>query len=176
MTVWRGVGRGELAPFVTDAAAAVERLSGEDLVARLMLAMAIVILAARLVGIAAARLGQPRVMGEVLAGILLGPTLLGAIAPGPSAFLFPDEVTALLGGAADIGLAFYMFLVGLELDPRLLRGRVRQAVIVSNASVAVPMACGAGLALAIHDGYAPPGVPVLPFAMFLGVSMSIRTT
>jgi Kef-type K+ transport system membrane component KefB len=171
MVGWRGVGEGDLARVVD--AAATGGLSGEELFARLMLAMAVIILAARVVGIIVARVGQPRVMGEVLAGILLGPTLLGALAGDVSKVLFPDEVKALLGGAADIGLAFYMFLVGLELDPRLLRGRVRQAAIVSNASVAVPMLCGVGLAVVLHDGYAPAGVPLLPFALFLGVSMSI---
>lgn len=172
MVDWRGVAEGDLARVVA-AAAESETLSGEELFARLMLAMAVVILFARLVGALVARIGQPRVMGEVLAGILLGPTLLGAVATDASAIIFPVEVKGLLAGAADIGLAYYMFLVGLELDPRLLRGRVRQAVVVSNASVAVPMLCGVGLAIVLHDGYAPAGVPLLPFALFLGVSMSI---
>jgi Sodium/hydrogen exchanger family len=124
------------------------QLAAEALFGRLMLAIAAVIVAARAVGFLAGRIGQPRVMGEVLAGILLGPTLLGALAPGVQAYLFPAQVVPLLTAVADLGLAFYMFLVGLELDPRLLRGRLAQAAFVSTASVAVPMLLGVALALA----------------------------
>ena len=155
------------------AAAAPAALHPEETVARLMLAMAVVIVAARLAGIGVARLGQPRVMGEVLAGILLGPTLLGKVAPGVEMYLFPPEIIPLLAAAANIGLAFYMFLVGLELDPRLLRGRVRQAAIVSNVSVLIPMIVGGLLAAALYSSFAPPGVPFVPFALFIGVSMSV---
>jgi Kef-type K+ transport system membrane component KefB/nucleotide-binding universal stress UspA family protein len=148
-------------------------LSSEEVFARLMLSIAGVIIAARVVGIVVARLGQPRVMGEVLAGILLGPTLFGALSPAAFDLIFPTQIRPLLGGAADIGLAFYMFLVGLELDARLLAGRVRQAAIISNASVVVPMAIGIAVAIPLHETLAPTGIPLLPFALFLGVSMSI---
>jgi Kef-type K+ transport system membrane component KefB len=148
-------------------------LPPEQLFARLMLAMAAVMLAARLVGSLVTRIGQPRVMGEVLAGILLGPTLLGTIAPAITGFLFPTQVIPLIGAAANIGLAFYMFLVGLELDPRALRGRVSQAAFISNVSVAVPMALGVLVAVPLHGVLGPPDVPFLPFALFMGVSMSI---
>jgi Kef-type K+ transport system membrane component KefB len=149
-----------------------EPLTPEELFGRLMLAIAAVIVAARAVGALAARIGQPRVMGEVLAGILLGPTLLGALAPGVQAHLFPAQVVPLLAAVADLGLAFYMFLVGLELDPRLLRGRLAQAAFVSTASVAVPMLLGVALALPLftflgaNTGYAP-------FALFIGAALSI---
>ena len=155
------------------AAAAPAALHPEETVARLMLAMAVVIVAARVAGIGVARLGQPRVMGEVLAGILLGPTLLGKLAPGVEMYLFPPEIIPLLAAAANIGLAFYMFLVGLELDPRLLQGRVRQAAIVSNVSVLVPMIVGGLLAAALYSSFAPKGIPFIPFALFIGVSMSV---
>ena len=87
------------------------------------------LLAARLVGTLISRLSQPRVMGEVLAGILLGPTLLGAVWPEAQAYLFPPDIIPLLSGAAQIGLAFYLFLVGMELDPRVLRERIGQAMV-----------------------------------------------
>jgi len=119
-----------------------EHLTPEELFGRLMLAIAVVIVAARAVGALAGRLGQPRVMGEVLAGILLGPTLLGGLLPGVQAYLFPTQVIPLLSAAADLGLALYMFLVGLELEPGLLRGRVAQAAFVSTASVAAPLLLG----------------------------------
>jgi Kef-type K+ transport system membrane component KefB len=107
-------------------------------------------------------------MGEVLAGILLGPTLL----PRVQAYLFPPQVIPLLAAAADLGLAFYMFLVGLELDAGLLRGRLAQAAFVSAASVATPLLLGAALALPLFTllgadaGYAP-------FTLFLGAALSI---
>src|SRR6266540_4279563 len=146
--------------------------SAEEAFGQLMLAIATVILAARVVGAAVRKFGQPHVMGEVLAGFLLGPTLVGAIAPGVSAFLFPNWVVPLLRAAADVGLAFYMFLVGLELDPRLLRGRVEQAALISHASIAFPMALGIAVALPLYQ-LVGPSRSFAPFALFMGVAMAI---
>lgn len=146
--------------------------SGEETFGRLMLAIAAVIFAARVVGAALARLGQPRVMGEVLAGILLGPTLLGAVAPDAKNYLFPPDIVPLIAAASWIGLAFYLFLVGMELDPRILRERAGQAAFVSNTSVAFPMALGLLVALPIYELLAP-DKDYLPFALFIGVSMSV---
>ena len=146
--------------------------TGEQTFGRLMLAIAAVLLAARLVGAVTARLSQPRVMGEVLAGILLGPTLLGAVWPAAKDYLFPADIVPLLSGAAQIGLAFYLFLVGMELDPRILRERVGQAAFISNTSVAFPMALGFLVALPIYRLLAP-DVRYLPFALFMGVAMSV---
>jgi Kef-type K+ transport system membrane component KefB len=154
------------------AVASGKKLTPEELFGRLMLAIAVVIVAARAVGALAGRIGQPRVMGEVLAGILLGPTLLGALLPGVQAYLFPSQVIPLLIAAADIGLAFYMFLVGLELDPRMLRGRVAQSVFVSIASVAVPVMLGIAGALPLFTLIGP-DTSYAPFALFTGAAMSI---
>ena len=137
-----------------------------------MLAIAAVILAARLVGSLIARFHQPRVMGEVLAGILLGPTLLGAVWPEAKDYLFPPDIVPLLSGAAQIGLAFYLFLVGMELDPKILRDRIGQAAFISNASVALPMGLGFLVALPIYELLSP-DVDYLPFALFMGVAMSV---
>ena len=128
----------------------VAKRSGEETFGRLMAAMALVILAARLTGAAVARIGQPQVMGEVLAGIALGPTLLGAVAPEVQHALFPPDIVPLLSAGADIGLAFYMFLVGLELEPRSLRGRVGLSAVVSNASVALPLSLGLLVAVPLY--------------------------
>jgi len=162
-----------LLPAEVAAAAPAITRSPEDTFGRLMLATAAVILAARLVGGALRRIGQPQVMGEVLAGILLGPTLLGAVLPDVQNYLFPADIIPLLRAGADIGLAFYMFLVGLEVDPRLLRGRVAQAALVSNASVALPMALGVAVALPLYTLVGPSGKDFAPFALFVGVAMSI---
>jgi len=152
--------------------AMVKQRSNEETFGRLMLAMAVVILAARLVGALTRRLAQPQVMGEVLAGILLGPTLLGAVAPTVEVYLFPSDIIPILGGAADIGLALFMFLVGLELDLRALGGRAREASFISNASVAVPLALGTAVAVPLFPLLGPP-TKFLPFALFMGVAMSI---
>jgi len=149
-----------------------EPLTPEALFGRLMLAIAAVIVAARAVGALAGWIGQPKVMGEVLAGILLGPTLLGALLPGVQTYLFPPQVIPLLAAAADIGLAFYMFLVGLELDPRLLRGRLAQAAFVATASVAVPMLLGVALAVPLFTLLGPP-TGYASFALFIGAALSI---
>jgi Kef-type K+ transport system membrane component KefB len=146
--------------------------TGEQTFGRLMLAIAAVLLAARLVGSIIAKLSQPRVMGEVLAGILLGPTLLGAVWPEAKDYLFPADIVPLLSGAAQIGLAFYLFLVGMELDPRVLRERIGQAAFISNTSVAFPMALGFLVAIPIYKLLAP-DVRYLPFALFMGVAMSV---
>ena len=152
--------------------AAPPHRSNEETFGRLVLAIAVVILAARVLGAVVRRLGQPQVMGEVIAGILLGPTLLGTVLPGVSNYLFPADIVPLLGGAADIGLAFFMFLIGLELDVRALRGRAREASLISNAGVALPLAVGIGIAVPLY-GLLAPATTFASFALFVGVAMSI---
>jgi Kef-type K+ transport system membrane component KefB len=149
-----------------------KKRSAEETFGRLMLAIAAVILAARLAGVALARAGQPRVMGEILAGILLGPTLLGAVAPELKDYLFPADIIPLLSAGASIGLVFYLFLVGMELDPGAIRERATEAAFISNTSVAVPMALGMLVALPTYELLAP-DADYLPFALFMGVAMSI---
>lgn len=146
--------------------------TSEQIFGRLMLSIAAVILFARLVRNLIGRIGQPPVMGEVLAGILLGPTLLGAIAPSVEAYLFPPFIIPLLTAAADIGLVFYLFLVGLELDTRMLKGRIAHAAAISNASVLLPLALGIALAVPLYELLAP-DTTFPAFALFIGVAMSI---
>jgi Kef-type K+ transport system membrane component KefB len=130
--------------------------------------LAIIILLARLLGMAAKRLGQPPVLGEIIAGILLGPTLFhGKIA----ATLFPVALRLPLSALANLGVVMFMFTVGYQLDKRLFRGHERVAVSVSVSSVALPLSLGIwlGVWLAgrhhVHD--------VLPFALFVGAAMSV---
>jgi K+:H+ antiporter len=149
-----------------------KKRSAEETVGRLMLAIAVVILVARLFGIAMNKIGQPRVMGEVIAGILLGPTLLGAVAPEVKDYLFPADIVPLISAVAQVGLVFYLFLVGMELEPTVLRRDLKRAAIVSNTSVAFPLALGLLLAVPLYTTLAP-DKGYVPFALFIGVSMSI---
>jgi len=140
---------------------------------RVVLALAVVVIAGRLLGRAAAAIGQPPVIGEVVSGILLGPSLLGLVAPGAQAYLFPDAVRAALGVVAHLGVLLYMFLVGLEFDTGLLKRRAASLVVTSQASIVVPFALGYALALALYDALAPAGVTPTVFGLFMGVAMSI---
>ena len=161
-----------------DGGLALERVVGEKYreagsrFAAFFLAVAVVMVAARLLGMAAAAVGQPRVMGEVLAGLALGPSVLGAVAPELQAAVFPEDVVPLIGVVAQLGLVFYLFLVGLDLDPRVLAGRTAQVAAISNASVALPMLMGIAVALLAYPLVGPP-TEFPAFALFMGVSMSV---
>ena len=148
-----------------------QRESG-SLFAAFFVAVAVVMLLARLFGMAAARIGQPRVMGEVLAGIVLGPTVVGALLPGVESALFPSDLIPYIGVVAQLGLIFYMFLVGLEVDLSQIRGRVGQVAAISNVSVALPMMLGIAVALPVYE-LVGPDKKFVAFALFMGVSMSI---
>jgi Kef-type K+ transport system membrane component KefB/nucleotide-binding universal stress UspA family protein len=119
------------------------------------------------------RIHQPQVVGEMVAGLLLGPTLLGAVAPSLSAALFPPESLTYLATLSQLGLWVFMFLIGLELDPALLRGRGRTAVVTSNISIALPFALGALLGPYLHSRLSEPGVAFTGFVLFMGAAMSI---
>ena len=144
-----------------------------DLLFHVLLALAAVVIAGHVLGGALARLGQPPVIGEVVSGILLGPSLLGAVAPGVEAFLFPESARPALGVIAQLGVILYMFVVGLEFEPASLRRRAAPYVVTSQASIAVPFALGCALAAWIYPDLSQPGVPWVAFAMFMGVAMSI---
>ena len=135
--------------------------------------MLAILVATRICGLAVRRLGQPHVVGEMLAGILLGPSLLGLLAPGASAALFPPSRLDVLGALSEVGMVLYMFLVGMDLDAGTLRGRGAAALLTSHVSIALPFSLGAALSLGLFDRFAPPGIPFTPFALFLGAAMSV---
>jgi Kef-type K+ transport system membrane component KefB len=113
------------------------------------------------------------VIGEMIAGLALGPSVLGAVAPGALAALFPADRLVPLAALSQLGVLLYMFVVGLRLDLALLRGRAHAAVAVSHASIVAPFLLGAALAPLLHPAFAPPGVGLLPFTLFLGAAMSV---
>ncbi len=138
--------------------------------------IAVIIIVARLFGRLAKAVGQPPVVGEIIAGIALGPSLLGLLPGALVSKLFPPEVLPYLNILAQLGLVLFMFIVGLELDMLLIRGRERLAGTISAASVVLPFGLGAGLALLIHSRHSVTATgPVAPLALalFLGVAMSI---
>ena len=148
-------------------------LQQSHLLPQVLVALVVIISIARLLGFVCQRLGQPRVIGEVIAGIALGPSLFGRIAPDAMIFVFPSAVSPILGILAQLGVILYMFLVGLELNSGLLRSRAHATVAISHASIIGPFLLGAALALSAYSWYAPAGVKFTSFALFLGVAMSI---
>lgn len=139
----------------------------------LLMQVGVVILAARVVGFLFRRIGQPQVVGEIAAGIILGPSLLGWLSPTLEASLFPAESLGFLNALSQIGLVAFMFLVGLELNPQLLRGRRNTAVITSHASITLPFFLGSLLALYLYPRLSDNSVTFTSFALFVGTAMSI---
>jgi Kef-type K+ transport system membrane component KefB len=139
----------------------------------LLLQIAVILLASRLVGRVFRHFHQPQVMGEMMAGIFLGPSLLGWLAPGVFNVLFPPESFDFINALSQVGLVIFMFLVGLELNPGILRKYGYRMVAISNASILVPFTLGVLLAVFLGPRLATPGVPFLAFALFCGAAMSI---
>jgi Kef-type K+ transport system membrane component KefB/nucleotide-binding universal stress UspA family protein len=139
----------------------------------LILQIAVILLASRAVGWLMRRLRQPQVVGEMAAGIMLGPSLLGWVAPGLSTTLFPPDSLGYLGALSQVGLIVFMFLVGLELDPKLLRGRGHAAVVTSHASIIVPFFLGTAAALYLYPRLSDDSVSFIGFALFMGAAMSV---
>ncbi|MDX9880726.1 MAG: cation:proton antiporter [Prolixibacteraceae bacterium] len=139
----------------------------------LLIQIVTIIFVSRLLGWFCKKIGQPTVIGEIVAGIVLGPSLLGMYFPGFSVALFPEQSFGNLQFLSQIGLILFMFVVGMELDVRVLAHQVREAVVVSHASIIFPFTLGIGLAYFLYGLFAPKGVPFVSFGLFLGVSMSI---
>jgi Kef-type K+ transport system membrane component KefB len=139
----------------------------------LLLALAAVLACGRALGWLFKRLRQPPVIAEVIAGICLGPSLLGHFFPEAGAFLLPAAVAPLLGAIAQLGVILYMFQVGLELDLSELKGKGHSTIAISHASIVLPFLLGSLLALWLYPRFASQEVPFLSFALFMGVAMSI---
>ncbi|MGB7220708.1 MAG: cation:proton antiporter, partial [Vicinamibacterales bacterium] len=144
-----------------------------DVVFHVLLALAAVIIVGRLLGRLLHWIGQPPVIGEVLAGIALGPSLLGRLAPAASAYILPQSVAPILSLVAQTGIVLYMFLVGLDLNADFVRRRARATVAISHASIVAPFVLGAMLGLLLYPRLSTSDVSFTSFALFIGVAMSI---
>ncbi len=141
--------------------------------AMLLLQIAAIIAVARLFAFLFAKLGQPSVIGEIVAGIVMGPSVVGYWLPGAFGFLFPSGSLENLHLLSQIGLVLFMFVIGMELDLGVLRGRLHSALVISHTSIVIMFALGALLAHRLYLGFAPPTVGFQSFALFMGIAMSI---
>lgn len=147
--------------------------SANDPLSRLFLQLLVIIAAARVAGWLFSRGGQPAVAGEMVAGILLGPSLFGLLAPHAFQFVFPAASLGALRLFSQIGVCLFMFAVGMELDVTRLRHKAHTTVVVSHASIMIPYFLGVLLAYFLYSQFAQPGASFTAFALFMGISMSI---
>jgi Kef-type K+ transport system membrane component KefB len=138
-----------------------------------LLEVLVIIGLSRLMGLVCRYFRQPLVIGEIAAGIMLGPSLLGAIAPDLGAALFPATAVPFLEVLSEVGLIFFMFLIGLELNPKYLKGQFETAILTSHVSIIVPFALGSLLSLLLYPLLSDASVSFTAFALFLGSAMSI---
>lgn len=145
-----------------------------DPLAHVLLALALITLAARGTGVLFQRfLRQPPVIGEIFAGLALGPSVLGAISPTLQTFILPPDAALFVGMIAKVGVVLFMFLVGLELDLRASKRQGQATVVIAHTSIVVPFLLGALLALVLYPLYASQDVDFTVFSLFIGVSMSV---
>jgi Kef-type K+ transport system membrane component KefB len=168
---WLGGGLSAPPPAAPATAAAAQGAS-HDLF-HVLLALLVIVLVSRGMGVLFRRIGQPPVVGEVIAGIALGPSLLGALAPSVSQYILPPAIAPHLGVLAQLGVVLFMFLVGLELNTGLLRDKPHAAIAISHASIVAPFLLGALLSLWLYPLFSNSAVPFTVFSLFMGVALSI---
>jgi len=132
-----------------------------------------IIIVSRLFAWGFKKIGQPTVIGEIVAGIVLGPSLVGLFFPEFTAFLFPAESMGNLQFLSQIGLILFMFIVGMEIDVNVLKNKAHDAVVISHASIIIPFSLGMGLAYFIYKEFAPVEVSFTSFGLFIGIALSI---
>lgn len=168
------MGSGLIPPAVSNtrqAAAAAAPAAMNLLV--LVLQVTVILLFSRLVGMLFKKIKQPQVVGEMVAGILLGPSLLGWVAPEISRFVFPASSLGYLNSLSQIGLVFFMFIVGISVNPKELKELGHAAVLTSHVSIVTPFCLGGALALFLYPRLATAGISFTSFALFMGSAMSI---
>lgn len=172
----RNVGYGLNAPAPPEGQAAFGPVSHSgqlDLLLHVLVALFVITVLARGMGRLFNLIGQPPVIGEIIAGIMLGPSLLGRFSPDAMAFLLPPKVAPLLQILAQMGVIIFMFIVGVELDPGLMRKKGHTTVAISHASIVAPFLLGFLLSLYLYPRLSTSDVPFTAFGLFLGVSMSV---
>jgi Kef-type K+ transport system membrane component KefB len=145
----------------------------QEALPRLLFQVFIIIIATSLFGLVFRKIGQPAVVGETIAGIVLGPSLLGLLFPNVFHFVFPVESLPNLRFLSQIGLILFMFIVGLELDNRMLRKQAFEAVIISHASILIPFSLGIFISFFLYPLYSSQQTGFYSFALFMGIAMSI---
>lgn len=161
-------GKGSWADFLT-----FMQHNFQEPLAILLAQIVTIILVARFFGWVFRKIGQPSVIGEIIAGIVLGPSLLGMYFPEFSAILFPVASLGNLKFLSQIGLILFMFVIGMELDLKILKNKANEAIVISHASIIIPFALGIGLAYFVYNQFAPEGVTFLSFSLFMGIALSI---
>jgi Kef-type K+ transport system membrane component KefB len=140
---------------------------------RLLLQVIVVVLMTRALGALAAQFGQPAVIGEMTAGILLGPSLLGWMWPDGFSFVFPKESLGSLQLLSQVGVCLFMFVVGMEFERGHLRRTAHTVIVVSHAGIMLPFVLGVAAAVILYSDYAAPGASFLAFALFMGIALSL---
>ncbi|MFZ0769857.1 MAG: cation:proton antiporter [Candidatus Sulfotelmatobacter sp.] len=140
---------------------------------KLIMQIAVILAVCRIVGSVFRRIGQPRVVGEMFAGILLGPSLLGWIAPGVSSYLFPPGSLGFLNALSQIGVVVFMFLVGLGINPKELKKHGHAAVLTSHVSITAPFVLAAFLSFYLYPRLSDDSVAFTSFALFMGSAISV---
>jgi len=139
----------------------------------LLLQVIVILLASKLTGAILRKIGEPAVIGEMIAGILLGPSLLGFLSPQAMTFLFPPQSLGALGLLSQVGVVIFMFIVGMEFDSQRVLGKAHAVVLVSHVSILAPFFLGVVFSLVIYPSAAPPNIDFPAFALFMSVAMSI---
>src|SRR5271154_6534836 len=171
----RALGLSLVAAGASGSAAPVKQTASEapGILLHVLLALVVIIVVARILGALFRRLNLPQVMGEVVAGILLGPSFLGWLSPEVASQILPVNTGTYLALISQVGVVLYMFLVGLDLDLELLQERTQAVIAISHASIVLPFLSGAAIALWLYPRYSASSVSFTTFALFIGVAMSI---
>ena len=176
----RAMDAGETTNSATKAASLIAGINFQHFTNKLMVApgililqLIVIMLVARFVGYLFQLIGQPLVVGEIVAGLLLGPSVLGAFFPQISTFIFPEKSVDVLQQLSQLGLVFFMFIIGMELDTQSFRKSANKAILITVASISFPFISGIILAYYLYDGYSPQHIQFTSFALFMGTTMCI---